>query len=157
MFENWQIPLLMTTIAGLATLIGGFITFLVNKNNMKILSLGLGFSAGVMIFLSVALIYVLNLCSILPLKYFVLLICILGFFVILNSYLLIKEKTKIWLKLAFSFFSIVIISMLSISLFYIEIIFIGLSLLCLKYKPICRFHQQSRQDPCHPFTSEIGR
>ena len=52
MLENWQIPLLMTLLAGLATLIGGFITFFVNKNNLKILSIGLGFSAGVMIFVS---------------------------------------------------------------------------------------------------------
>ena len=52
MIENWKIPLLMTFLAGFATLIGGFVTFLVNKNNMKILSLGLGFSAGVMIFVS---------------------------------------------------------------------------------------------------------
>lgn len=52
MLENWHIPLLMTVFAGFATIIGGFITFLVNKNNMKILSLGLGFSAGVMIFVS---------------------------------------------------------------------------------------------------------
>lgn len=42
----------MTTFAGLATLLGGFTTFLVKKNNMKVLSLGLGFSAGVMIFVS---------------------------------------------------------------------------------------------------------
>lgn len=52
MIDNWKIPLLMTLLAGLATVIGGFITFLVNKNNLKILSLGLGFSAGVMIFVS---------------------------------------------------------------------------------------------------------
>ena len=52
MIENWKIPLLMTMLAGLATIIGGFITFLVKKNNLKILSLGLGFSAGVMIFVS---------------------------------------------------------------------------------------------------------
>ncbi len=52
MIIDWKIPLLMTTLAGLATLIGGFITFLINKNNLKILSLGLGFSAGVMIFVS---------------------------------------------------------------------------------------------------------
>ena len=52
MIENWQAPLLMTFLAGLATILGGFITFFVNKNNMKILSLGLGFSAGVMIFVS---------------------------------------------------------------------------------------------------------
>ena len=49
---NWKIPLLMTALAGLATVAGGFITFFVNKNNMKVLSLGLGFSAGVMIFVS---------------------------------------------------------------------------------------------------------
>ena len=52
MIENWKIPLLMTMIAGFATVIGGFITFLVKKNNLKVLSLGLGFSAGVMIFVS---------------------------------------------------------------------------------------------------------
>ena len=52
MIENWQLPLLMTFLAGLATIVGGFITFFVNKNNMKVLSLGLGFSAGVMIFVS---------------------------------------------------------------------------------------------------------
>ena len=52
MIHNWQIPLLITFFAGLATIIGGFITFFVNKINMKVLSLGLGFSAGVMIFVS---------------------------------------------------------------------------------------------------------
>ncbi|MCQ2753524.1 MAG: zinc transporter ZupT [bacterium] len=52
MIKNWQIPLLMTVLAGLATLLGGFVTFFVKKNNMKVLSLGLGFSAGVMIFVS---------------------------------------------------------------------------------------------------------
>lgn len=52
MFENWKLPLLITTFAGLATILGGFITFLVKKNNLKVLSLGLGFSAGVMIFVS---------------------------------------------------------------------------------------------------------
>ena len=49
---EYKIPLLMTFLAGLATLLGGFITFVVKKNDLKILSLGLGFSAGVMIFLS---------------------------------------------------------------------------------------------------------
>lgn len=42
----------MTALAGLATLLGGFITFFVKKNNIKVLSVGLGFSAGVMIFVS---------------------------------------------------------------------------------------------------------
>ncbi len=52
MIEHWQLPLLMTCLAGFATVIGGFITFFVQKSNMKVLSLGLGFSAGVMIFVS---------------------------------------------------------------------------------------------------------
>lgn len=52
MITNWKIPLLMTGLAGLTTVLGGFITFFVKKNNLKVLSLGLGFSAGVMIFVS---------------------------------------------------------------------------------------------------------
>ena len=52
MLEKYQLPFLMTFFAGLATLIGGFITFFIKKNSMKSISLGLGFSAGVMIFLS---------------------------------------------------------------------------------------------------------
>lgn len=50
--ENFGIALLMTFLAGLATAIGGGIAFVVKKNNLKALSIGLGFSAGVMIFLS---------------------------------------------------------------------------------------------------------
>lgn len=52
MLLTWKIPLLMTLLAGLTTVLGGFITFFVKKDNMKALSLGLGFSAGVMIFVS---------------------------------------------------------------------------------------------------------
>ena len=50
--ENYGIALLMTLFAGLATTIGGLVAFVVKKNNLKALSVGLGFSAGVMIFLS---------------------------------------------------------------------------------------------------------
>ena len=50
--ENYGIALLLTLCAGLATAIGGGIAFIVKKNNLKALSIGLGFSAGVMIFLS---------------------------------------------------------------------------------------------------------
>ena len=46
------IPLLMTLIAGLATVVGGFFTFAIKRDNLKALSVGLGFSAGVMIYLS---------------------------------------------------------------------------------------------------------
>lgn len=49
---NWAIALLMTFLAGLATVLGGFFTFFIKKDNLKALSVGLGFSAGVMIFLS---------------------------------------------------------------------------------------------------------
>lgn len=49
---NFNIAILLTTFAGLATLLGGCITFFVKKDDMRVLSVGLGFSAGVMIFLS---------------------------------------------------------------------------------------------------------
>lgn len=42
----------MTLLAGLTTAIGAGIAFVVKKDNLKALSVGLGFSAGVMIFLS---------------------------------------------------------------------------------------------------------
>lgn len=54
MEHNFVLALILTTIAGFATLIGGFCTFLVNKNNLKALSIGLAFSAGVMIFISLS-------------------------------------------------------------------------------------------------------
>lgn len=51
-FHIYLIPVLLSFLAGLATVIGGFVTFVVKKDNLRMLSLGLGFSAGVMIFLS---------------------------------------------------------------------------------------------------------
>lgn len=50
--QNYGIALLITFLAGLATAIGAAVAFVVKKDNMKALSIGLGFSAGVMIFLS---------------------------------------------------------------------------------------------------------
>lgn len=49
---NYKIALLMTLFAGLATVVGGCFTFFIKRTNIKALSVGLGFSAGVMIFLS---------------------------------------------------------------------------------------------------------
>ena len=46
------LPLLLTLFAGMSTLLGGFMTFFVKRNNLKALSIGLGFSAGVMIYIS---------------------------------------------------------------------------------------------------------
>lgn len=50
--QNFVPAMLITLFAGLATAIGGGIAFIVKKDNLKALSVGLGFSAGVMIFLS---------------------------------------------------------------------------------------------------------
>ncbi len=49
---NYFLPLILTLFAGMSTLIGGFITFFVKRNNLKALSVGLGFSAGVMVYIS---------------------------------------------------------------------------------------------------------
>lgn len=48
----YLLALLFSTIAGLSTLVGGSVAFFVKRNSMKMLSVGLGFSAGVMIFIS---------------------------------------------------------------------------------------------------------
>jgi ZIP family zinc transporter len=50
--ENFLTALIITLLAGLATAIGGAVAFVIKPGNMKALSVGLGFSAGVMIFLS---------------------------------------------------------------------------------------------------------
>ena len=46
------IALLLTLLAGLATTIGATLAFVFKKDDLKALSIGLGFSAGVMIFIS---------------------------------------------------------------------------------------------------------
>ena len=53
-YETFFIPLVLTTLAGLSTVLGGMLTFFVKKGNLKALSVGLAFSAGVMIFLSLS-------------------------------------------------------------------------------------------------------
>ena len=50
--QNFVPAMLMTLFAGLTTAVGGAIAFMVKKDNLRALSVGLGFSAGVMIFLS---------------------------------------------------------------------------------------------------------
>ncbi len=49
---NYKIALLMTLFAGLATVVGGCFTFFIKRTNIRALSIGLGFSAGVMLYLS---------------------------------------------------------------------------------------------------------
>ena len=50
--QHCLMALLMSLLAGLATVIGGCFTFFIKRDNIKALSIGLGFSAGIMIFLS---------------------------------------------------------------------------------------------------------
>lgn len=50
--QNFLIAMAITLFAGLATSIGAVLAFMVKRDNLKVLSVGLGFSAGVMIFLS---------------------------------------------------------------------------------------------------------
>lgn len=51
---NYILPLILTLFAGMSTLLGGFITFFIKRNNLRALSVGLGFSAGVMIYVSLS-------------------------------------------------------------------------------------------------------
>ena len=51
---NYIFPLILTLFAGMSTLVGGFVTFFIERNNLKTLSVGLGFSAGVMVYVSLA-------------------------------------------------------------------------------------------------------
>ena len=57
MNESYLIALLFSTIAGLSTVLGGFVTFFIKKNSLKFLSFGLGLSAGVMLFISLVDLY----------------------------------------------------------------------------------------------------
>lgn len=50
--DNFGLAFLLTLLAGLTTAVGGAVAFIVKRDNLKALSIGLGFSAGVMIFIS---------------------------------------------------------------------------------------------------------
>lgn len=50
--NNFGLAFSLTMLAGLTTAIGGAVAFITRKDNLKTLSVGLGFSAGVMIFIS---------------------------------------------------------------------------------------------------------
>lgn len=52
MEKTYILALILSTIAGLSTVLGSFIMFFIRKESMRTLSLGLGFSAGVMIYIS---------------------------------------------------------------------------------------------------------
>lgn len=52
MHANTIIALALATLAGSATILGGFLTFFIKRNSFKLLSFGLSFSAGVMLYVS---------------------------------------------------------------------------------------------------------
>ncbi len=52
--KSYILPLILTLFAGMSTLVGGFITFFIKRNNLQALSVGLGFSAGVMVYVSLS-------------------------------------------------------------------------------------------------------
>ncbi len=52
MQENFFGAFLITFLAGLSTVVGGFLTFFIKKDSFKILCFGLSFSAGVMLYVS---------------------------------------------------------------------------------------------------------
>lgn len=52
MHTSVQIALLLSFLAGAATLLGGALAFVIQKKNLAVLALGLGFSAGVMVYVS---------------------------------------------------------------------------------------------------------
>lgn len=49
--DHYELGLLITFLAGMTTVLGGCLTFFIKKDNLKALSIGLGLSAGVMIYL----------------------------------------------------------------------------------------------------------
>ena len=57
MENNYLIAFILSTIAGLSTVVGGFVTFFIKGNSLKYLSFGLGLSAGVMLFVSLVDLY----------------------------------------------------------------------------------------------------
>ncbi|MBR1617334.1 zinc transporter ZupT, partial [bacterium] len=55
--KPYIIALILSTLAGLSTLVGGFVTFFIKGNSLKFLSFGLGLSAGTMLFISLVDLY----------------------------------------------------------------------------------------------------
>ena len=57
MEKSYLVALILSSIAGLSTVLGGFVTFFIKENSLKFLSFGLGLSAGVMLFISLVDLY----------------------------------------------------------------------------------------------------
>ena len=57
MENSYIVALILSTLAGLSTVLGGFVTFFIKENSLKFLSFGLGLSAGVMLFISLVDLY----------------------------------------------------------------------------------------------------
>lgn len=52
MESNYLIAFALTLIAGFATVLGGSLSFMLKRTNLRVLAIGLGFSAGVMIYMA---------------------------------------------------------------------------------------------------------
>ena len=57
MEQTYLTALILSALAGLSTVLGGFVTFFIKENSLKFLSFGLGLSAGVMLFISLVDLY----------------------------------------------------------------------------------------------------
>lgn len=57
MEKQYIIALILSTLAGLSTVLGGIVTFFIKENSLKFLSFGLGLSTGVMLFISLVDLY----------------------------------------------------------------------------------------------------
>ena len=58
--ENILLAFILTLIAGLSTGLGGLIAFFTKRDNVHFLTIALGFSAGVMLFVSFVDIFILS-------------------------------------------------------------------------------------------------
>ena len=89
------------------------------KKRKKLLFIG-RLIAFILIVIASIFLIVINEFNVLPSKYLLLVVGVLGFFVLLNSWFLISKKFKAWIKLLAIFISALIIAVLSIGLYYIE-------------------------------------
>ena len=52
MDSQYLLAFALTLIAGFATVAGGSLSFIMKRTNMRVLAIGLGFSAGVMVYMA---------------------------------------------------------------------------------------------------------
>ena len=90
-----------------------------SKKKRKALIIG-RIVAVLLILISTVFVTAITICNVLPFKYLLLLQLIMFFFVFFNAWFLISKKFKLWLKSVSIFFSVIVMFILSIGIFYIE-------------------------------------